>query len=358
MKSFNVNLLKKTILILSIIDKQRFLLLYYPRITGNVLRIAFTTAATKFNLGDFVKTSKKLRSNFNKVLEREPLQYDYIGICIAQKKDPYIINTSFLVRNAYQHIPFELRINLFNPVLDFISVHLNIHKFYRLIRNKYYYLRNKPVPESVVNHQFALNIDHDQNHDNLLLFIKGLGDTLPHPIKSFMIYGFFIPNSHILVYIFIIVYTILFIRANLQYFKWFNRISKGYSFRTNLQIIYYSLFKRHYLNEYLLEIEKKQLLSESLDIDPEEDLLMRSCYDIEYVNELRTNQYPEVWIVKKRAIIRYFVIKVSTYEAYLNILLYEMWGYNIRMMYFPELSPEEFNIMLKEAFTRINNEKK
>lgn len=128
------------------------------RITGRVLRVMFNKKTTQFEVSDFVKTSKKQRSNVIDVQVKDIFQYNFVGICIAQKKDQFDLNTSFLIRNTFDQFPYELMVPLYSPMIDAIRVLTHIEKLMHLTHSKYYYLRKKPLPASTVNFDYVIDM--------------------------------------------------------------------------------------------------------------------------------------------------------------------------------------------------------
>jgi len=110
---------------------------------------------------DFVKTSKKQRSNIVDIKIKDILHYSFLGICIAHKKDPYGLNTSFTIRNVFDRVPVETIVILYSPVIDDVSIYSDIQKLKRIIHNKYYFLRKKPMPQSVITFDYVTDITED-----------------------------------------------------------------------------------------------------------------------------------------------------------------------------------------------------
>lgn len=73
-------------------------------LSGQILLVSLNKHKTKFEVSDFVKVSKKQRSNVVEVLVKNIYQYNLVGICIQHKKDPWDLNTSFLLRNVLSHL--------------------------------------------------------------------------------------------------------------------------------------------------------------------------------------------------------------------------------------------------------------
>jgi len=162
MQHYFSTLTKNKFNILMLTSKTPHLGEYQKRITGKVLTVIFDKRTTTFEVSDFVKTSKKLRSNVIEIQERDIFQYNFTGLCIAHKKDPYVINTSFLIRNTFDRIPYELHVNPFSPVIEDIHVHAVVEKLIYITHSKYYYLRKKPMPLSTITFDYVIDMfDHD-----------------------------------------------------------------------------------------------------------------------------------------------------------------------------------------------------
>jgi ribosomal protein L19 len=145
--------------------KKPYLSHYRQRIAGNIMIVLFDKRTTVFDVSDFVKTSKKLRSNVSEIQVRDIFQYNFIGICIAHKKDPYFLNTSYLIRNTFDRTPYELNVSLYSPTIENIFVLPTIEKLVSLTHSKYYYLRKKPMPLSTITFNYVIDMyDHDILH--------------------------------------------------------------------------------------------------------------------------------------------------------------------------------------------------
>ena len=162
MKSSFSSLLKANFNLLITNSKKPYINAFNQRISGRVLSVIFDKRSTTFEVSNYVKTSKKLRSNTTETQIRDIFQYNFIGLCIAHRKDQYILNTSFLIRNTFDRIPYELRANLYSPLIEDISVLFFIKKLVHLKHSKYYYLRKKPMPESNITFDYVTDMyDHD-----------------------------------------------------------------------------------------------------------------------------------------------------------------------------------------------------
>jgi ribosomal protein L19 len=181
--------LRKNQLYLPIItNKKPYLADHHQRISGRVLSVNFNKKNTTFELSDFRKTSKKLRSNVVEIEIRDIFQYTFVGICIAHKKDQYLINTSFLIRNTFDRTPYELHVKLYSPIIENIGVLYDIKKLLHVSHSKYYYLRSKSMPESTIFFDYITDLyDHKVIHedDSMLKEVEnsGLNITSPSSIE-------------------------------------------------------------------------------------------------------------------------------------------------------------------------------
>lgn len=131
-------------------------------LSGRILCIVLNKHTTKFEVSDFVRVSKKHRSNVVDILVKDIFQYNITGICIRHKKDQFSINTSFLIRNVFDQFPYELNIPFYSPHIDYISILFYRQKLKYLTHSKYYYLRKKPLPQSKVVFDYVVGMyDHD-----------------------------------------------------------------------------------------------------------------------------------------------------------------------------------------------------
>ena len=162
----------------SIKIKVPYLNYHRQQITGRVLCVLFDKRETKFEMTDYIKTSKKHRTNIIEVQQREILQYNFTGLCIAHKKDPFYVNTSFLIRNTFDRTPYELNVCLNSPIIEEIYIRHAVEKIVYITHSKYYYLRNKPMPKSTIFFDYIVDMyDHDIIHekDPYILAIENLG---------------------------------------------------------------------------------------------------------------------------------------------------------------------------------------
>jgi ribosomal protein L19 len=157
--SLTISLLKKKLYFRTVENKRPDLRMPSFRLPGSVLKILLNKQSTVFELSDFVKTSKKQRSNITEAQVKDIVQYNFIGICIAQRKDMFYSNTSFLIRNTFDRFPYELSVPLFSPLVDDIIVVFDLERPFFCKRNRFYYLRKKPAPMSTIIFDYVIDLD-------------------------------------------------------------------------------------------------------------------------------------------------------------------------------------------------------
>ena len=158
MKTITKVLLKKKWILKNNTIKRPYLFEKNKRLSGKILCIIFNKFSTYFEVSDFVKTSKKQRSNVVDQQIKDIFQYNVIGICISQKKDQYFLNTQYIIRNTFERIPYEITLGLYSPIIETIFVYKLIEKFMYLTHSKYYYLRKKPMPMSTIVFDFVTDM--------------------------------------------------------------------------------------------------------------------------------------------------------------------------------------------------------
>jgi ribosomal protein L19 len=151
-------LLKRNFFNYLLTDKYRGLA-GHTRLAGFVLQVDFHQEYTKFEVTDFIKVSKKHRSNTFDIIAKDIPQYNFTGLCLRYRPDPYSTNTAFLIRNVFDQFPCEYNIPLYSPIITGIHILLNRPKIQRKIRSKYYFLRNKPLPMSKLIFSYILGYD-------------------------------------------------------------------------------------------------------------------------------------------------------------------------------------------------------
>jgi hypothetical protein len=107
LKAFTTILLKKKWILKNSSPKRPHLFEKNKRLAGKILCVMLNKSSTLFDVADFVKTSKKQRSNVVDVQIKDIFQYNFIGICIAQRKDQFFLDTNYIIRNTFDRQPYE-----------------------------------------------------------------------------------------------------------------------------------------------------------------------------------------------------------------------------------------------------------
>jgi len=108
---------------------------------GKIIEISFNSEFTHFNIQDFVKQSKKTRSNKIEYAEKQILRYSVVGKCIRYRNRGY--ETTFIIRNVIDLASYELTYFIFSPLLQYYTIRNTQSK---VIKNPYkrataYFLR-------------------------------------------------------------------------------------------------------------------------------------------------------------------------------------------------------------------------
>jgi ribosomal protein L19 len=139
-KTDNLNLTKK---------KKRF------SFGGKLLQVLFLTKFTKFDIAEYVKVSKKQRTNISEKKVKDVLQYSFLGYCFNFKKDKTGLNCSFSLRNVLDGFPIEMIFPLYSPAINCISFQEKIFQK-KATRAKFYFLRKKPLPDSLMEFSYVV----------------------------------------------------------------------------------------------------------------------------------------------------------------------------------------------------------
>lgn len=114
---------------------------------GKVIQVFWKTRFTKFDIAEYVKVSKKQRTNISEKKVKDVLQYSFSGYCYDFKKNKFSVNTSFSLRNVLDGFPLEMIFPLYSPVI--LNLGLAKQQF-ATVRNKLYFLRKKSLPYSQI----------------------------------------------------------------------------------------------------------------------------------------------------------------------------------------------------------------
>ncbi|RYE05345.1 MAG: 50S ribosomal protein L19 [Rickettsiaceae bacterium] len=121
---------------------------------GKIIKIFWKTQFTKFDIAEYVKVSKKQRTNISEKKVKDVLQYSFLGYCFDFKKDVLGTNTSFSLRNVLDGFAIEMIFPLYSPVI----LTLGLSKMFehtKVSRNKMYFLRKKALPMSTLDFDYV-----------------------------------------------------------------------------------------------------------------------------------------------------------------------------------------------------------
>jgi len=130
---------------------------------GKIIEIAFNTEFTHFNVQDFVKQSKKTRSNKIEYAEKQVLLYSVVGKCIRYRnRGSY---TTFIIRNVIDLTSYELTYFIFSPLLKYFCIRDTQEK---TLKNPYkrattYFLRTTAPVKSSVPFDYVLDYIYNGN---------------------------------------------------------------------------------------------------------------------------------------------------------------------------------------------------
>ena len=122
---------------------------------GKLLQIFFLTKFTKFDISEYVKVSKKQRTNISEKKVKDVLQYSFLGYCFDFKKDYEGLNCSFSLRNVLDGFPIEMIFPLYSPAINCVSFQEKLFQK-KATRSKYFFLRHKSSPESLMEFNYVI----------------------------------------------------------------------------------------------------------------------------------------------------------------------------------------------------------
>lgn len=122
---------------------------------GKLLQVLFLTKFTKFDIAEYVKVSKKQRTNISEKKVKDVLQYSFLGYCFDFKKDKTGLNCSFSLRNVLDGFPIEMIFPLYSPAINCVSFQEKIFQK-KATRAKFFFLRNKPLPDSLMEFSYVI----------------------------------------------------------------------------------------------------------------------------------------------------------------------------------------------------------
>jgi hypothetical protein len=110
--------------------------------------VGYNTQETNFTMSDFIRQSKKLRSNVIERVELDISIYILKALLVREKKGYLNTDCTYLLRNVFNSVPYEVNIVLQSPVIDFIARDYGNPR--RFKRRNIRFLREKPLPYSKV----------------------------------------------------------------------------------------------------------------------------------------------------------------------------------------------------------------
>lgn len=129
---------------------------------GKLLQVFFLTKFTKFDIAEYVKVSKKQRTNISEKKVKDVLQYSFLGYCFNFKKDFDGINCSYSLRNVLDGFPIEMIFPVYSPNISCLSF---LEKLYqkKSTKSKYFFLRKKSSPESLMEFDYVIRKKEEVN---------------------------------------------------------------------------------------------------------------------------------------------------------------------------------------------------
>jgi len=121
---------------------------------GKLLQVFFFTKFTKFDIAEYVKVSKKQRTNISEKKIKDVLQYSFLGYCFDFKKDLEGVNCSYSLRNVLDGFPIEMIFPIYSPNISCISFQEKLFQK-KSTKSKYFFLRRKPSPESLFEFDYV-----------------------------------------------------------------------------------------------------------------------------------------------------------------------------------------------------------
>jgi len=124
---------------------------------GEIIDLVFDTDFTHFHIQDYVKQSKKTRSNKIEYAEKEILLYSMVGKCIHYKNAGF--HTTFTIRNVVDLASYELTYFIFSPLLKYYSIRRAKHGIIKppYKRATTYFLRQHAPVKSAVPFEYVLD---------------------------------------------------------------------------------------------------------------------------------------------------------------------------------------------------------
>jgi hypothetical protein len=127
------------------------------------LCIGYNTHETHFVLSDFIRQSKKLRSNVIEKVEMDISLYSLKAIILRERATinrPW--ERTYLIRNVFSSVPYEANVILQSPAIDFAARDYSNPRFYK--RKAILFLRQKPLPQSKITFIYITGIISSTSH--------------------------------------------------------------------------------------------------------------------------------------------------------------------------------------------------
>lgn len=133
---------------------------------GKLLQVFFLTKFTKFDIAEYVKVSKKQRTNISEKKVKDVLQYSFLGYCFDFKKDNQGLNCSYSLRNVLDGFPIEMIFPIYSPTISCISFQEKMYQK-KSTKAKYFFLRKKPSPESLIEFNYVTRKKEEIKNNNI-----------------------------------------------------------------------------------------------------------------------------------------------------------------------------------------------
>lgn len=134
---------------------------------GKVLRVDLSPQFTKFEITDYIRLSKKQRTHeLDKRANKKVYFYYYLGLCLAQKKDFFLINTSIIIRNVFDRFATEFNVPIVSPQVLSVSLVEFRLKLSRILKYKYFILRQQALPYSSLPYSYVGRANNDYRDDS------------------------------------------------------------------------------------------------------------------------------------------------------------------------------------------------
>ena len=124
-------------------------------LVGEIVHVHLTVASTKFEVEDYIKKSKKLRSDISDRVKRDPLEYQFVGLCLKARLDENLTDSRVLLRNVFSGCAYEYYCPIYSPNVANFSIDSIRSKIQMRRRGFYGYFRRKTLPENTVIFTFV-----------------------------------------------------------------------------------------------------------------------------------------------------------------------------------------------------------